>query len=212
MPVTFTFAPTNNIGKVRTFIQDTEVSSLLDRVVTSGLWGKKLIFSGGNFEANEFVGQHIFPHTASSYANYKVVENCTSCITVRGDFNRVLPSTFGTSAQINEAIFSDQEITNFLTQSSNDVLKAASIGLRALAANKAKLAKKFKKEGIGGLEIEQRGLLEIIKLAESYDLKANSIPAGGVASMEFGYGKRADEFASNDLDCLGNDLNEYSTQ
>lgn len=212
--VTYTFNPANNIGKVRSFMQDTEVGSLLNRTITSALWGRRLIFSATNvnFEQNEFVGHFIHPHTASSYTSYKIVENTSSTITIRGDVSGLLPSTWGTSAVINEAVFTDQEITNFLNLAASDTRKAAALGLRALASNRAKLAKKFRKEGLGGIEIQQRELSQIIGLAESLEKQANTQPSVSVVSIEMGAGKRADDFNTQDMDEFGNDDNEYLTQ
>ena len=210
--VNFTFVPSNNIGKVRSFISDYEVSSLLEKNVTGLNFGRKLIFSAGNFEANEFVGHTIYPYRVSSYNSYKIIENTTSSVTVRGDLDNLIPSAFGVGAIINEAIFTDQEITNFLTQTGNNVMKASALGLKAIASNKAKLAKKFKKEGIGGIELEQRALKDLIALADSFENQDSRAPAGNVVSYEQGYGSRSDNFESNDLDVFGSDLNDYLAQ
>jgi len=210
MTTTFTFNPANNTGKVRSKIQDVRVGSLLSRVMDSHT-GRKLVFpSASDFDANEYIGQFVYPDTANSSLCYKIDSNTVSSINIRGDIlNSVAVS--GTSAVINEAIFSDEEISVFLTDSSNNVLGAAAIALRAIAANQALLAKKFKKTGIGGIEIEKRELKQILDLADTYDKRANAEPASVMNSYEFGDGNRSDEFETDDMSEFGVDLNEYRT-
>lgn len=210
MSTTFTFVPTNNVGKVRTKIQDIRVGTLLNRSVVSHT-GRKLVFlSAADFEVNEYIGQFVYPDTDSSSVSYRVISNTVSTINIRGDIMTSVAAS-GTSAVINEAMFSDEEIGVFLTDASNNIFTAASIGLRAIAANQALLAKKFKKTGIGGIEIEKREIKQILDLADSYDNKAKSEPASVINSFEFADGKRSDDFETDDMNEFGIDLNEYRT-
>lgn len=207
MPITFTFNPANNVGKVRTLIQDTSVGTLLNGVITSTINGNVLTFSGKNFTTNDLIGEMIYPNTACAFS-YKITANNTSAISIRGDVTGM--ASAGVSAVINQAMFSDTEINTFLSIASQNTLQAASVGLRAIAASQALLAKKFDKKGIGGLTIEKRELKQIIDLAESYEKQSKSIPSSSVNSFEFGAGMRSDEFETDNIDEFGDDLNEYN--
>lgn len=207
MSVTFTFIPANNIGKLRTKISDIRVGTLLDKVVATQD-GRLISFaSASNLGDSELIGQFIYPDTTSAIS-YKITANTVSGVTIFGDISNSVASA-GTSAVVNEAIFADEELNVFLNDASNDIFKAAAIGLRAIAANQALLAKKFKKTGIGGIEIEKREIKQILDLADSYDKKANSVPASEMKSYEYGDGKREDDFETDDMNEFGDDINVY---
>ena len=208
MSATFTFNPANSIGQVRSFIQDNNVAPILNGVLTGVVSGGTILqFSTKSFAANDLIGQLIYPNIASAMS-FKIVSNTVSALTIRGDVTGM--ASAGVSATINQAVFTDTEINNFLTQGNSNVLMAASIGLRALAANQALLAKKFDKKGIGGLMIEKRDLKQITELATSYEERAKAAPASQVSSFNFGDGERTDDFETDNFNEFGADTNEYN--
>ena len=209
MVVSFTFVPTTTRGQVRSYIQDTNVGDLVNRV-TSAISANVVNMGAAFMVANELIGEYVYPDV-SSFNKYKIVSNTTSTLTVKGDLGNVTVS--GTSAIVNEALFTDDEIDSFITQGSSNILKASAIGLRAIAASRALLAKRFKRSGVGGIEIDQRDIKEIVALAESYEKQAdNYAPASCVNSMEVGRQERSDDFELNDYDEFGDDLSTYNTE
>jgi len=204
--VSYTNLAANNIGKVRTYIQDTDIGYLVNRTIFSQS-NNVIKFSAAFMVADLMVGYDIYPDSASAIS-YEIVANGTSTITILGDISTTVASS-GTSAIVNKALFTDDEINNFLSQTGSDVLMAASLGLKSLAANKAKLAKKFKRTGVGGIEIEQREIKQILDLAQSYEDQSKSDPASVVASYEVGRQERSDDFVLDDYNEWGVDLSAY---
>lgn len=66
-------------------------------------------------------------------------------------------------------VFEDNEITAFLSLANSNVHRASAMAVRAIASNRAYLAKRIKREGY---EDDQQAISDLLELAKSLDKQA----------------------------------------
>jgi hypothetical protein len=119
-----------------------------------------------------------------------------SVATAKDQFRLLTTDTNGS-----DYIFSDEEISMFLTMNAQDPQMAAAQGIRTIAVNKAKIAIFYRINGFNGFELDRRDAPKLLlEAAKALEESAKQTPWEIISVLDFAVGRDGIDRSQYDVD------------